>query len=241
MRHWLELRRRIFRILGLFLILFVITYLNFDLSVQLLFHPLLTTFIQPDALILTHLGQSLFLSLEWSAQFAWLITLPYAILELWWFIVPGLYQQEKRRGYQYLGASFLLFITGVAFSYWIILPWMFQWLAHQTPQSMRLMLEASEAWDWMLHLMMIFGLCFQLPLVCIGITQWGLISVPQLRQARRFIIVACFFFGMVLAPPDVGSQTLIALPLWGLYEIGLIASHRFEKPRKNLAFSYKNG
>ena len=124
-------------------------------------------------------------------------------------------------GKGFLASGLVLFILGAVFCFYVLLPWLFACLVNYTPNNIHLMLDAADAISLTFQLMVVFGLCFQLPLICVLLEKMGWVRLTQLKQARRYVIVLAFIVGMLLAPPDVLSQTLIALPLYGLFELGL--------------------
>lgn len=237
--HWLALRRCILRTLSCFLIGFVVSFYFSEPILHSILTPLLKALPYQGTLVLTKIGASLFLPLDVAAQVALFISIPYGLIELWQFALPGLYVKERQKGWFFLISSLILFSLGACFCFWIILPWIFHFLVHNTPHDLHLMLDASDAINMMFYMMMLFGLCFQLPLLCLLLETMQWITLDQLKRARRYIIVAAFIIGMILAPPDVGSQTLIALPLWLLFETGLFAIILKEN-FKSVAFSKEN-
>jgi sec-independent protein translocase protein TatC len=234
--HWLALRRCLLRSLGCFLICFMASFYFSERLLHAILTPLLNALPYKGSLVLTKIGASFFLPVEIAAQVALLIALPYGLLEIWQFALPGLYTQERQKGWFFLIGSFILFILGANFCFWLILPWLFHFLVHNTPTDLHLMLDASDAIDMMLYMMMTFGLCFQLPLICIFLESMHWVTLAQLKRARRYVIVGAFVIGMILAPPDVTSQTLIALPLCLLFEVGLL-SITLKENFKSVAFS----
>lgn len=240
--HWLELRRRLLKSFWCFIACFLMCFYYTQTLLHAVLTPLLKAIPHTGSLVLTHIGASLFLPIELAAEFALFVTLPYLLFELWQFALPGLYAQERQRGWFFLIGSMVLFILGVCFCFGVVLPWLFRFLVHYTPADLHLMLDASEAIHLMIYMMMLFGLCFQLPLVCIFLERMQWVSMTQLSDARRYIIVAAFIIGMLLAPPDVASQTLIAVPLYALFEIGLLCIKflQWKESSKSVAFFKEN-
>lgn len=222
--HWLDLRKRLFR----WLVCFVFCFAGCFYAANGLFHivlrPLIQTLSGTGSLVLTKVGASLFLPIDIAMLFGLLLSAPYGLFELWQFILPGLYGKERRVGRVVFVASLSLFILGAGFCYFIILPWMFHFLVEYTSPDLKLMLDARDAIGLTLQMISLFGVCFQLPLVCVLLVYMNKVTMSQLVNLRRYVIVGAFIVGMLLAPPDVFSQTLIALPLCFLYEVGLLCA-----------------
>lgn len=240
--HWLELRRRLLKCFWCFMCCFAACFYCSDLLLHAMLMPLFQALPDTGELVFTRIGTSLFLPIELASTLAMFLTLPYALFELWQFALPGLYTQERQGGWFFLIGSLVLFLLGTCFCFWIILPWLFRFLAHYTPTDIHLMLDGSDAIHLMIYMMTLFGLCFQLPLVCLFLERMNWVSLTQLTAARRYIIVAAFITGMLLAPPDVASQTLIALPLCALFELGVfcIKLIQWKESSKSVAFFKEN-
>lgn len=151
--------------------------------------------------------------------------LPYLFAELWGFVTPGLYPNERKYVRRYVGLGFLLATLGAAFAFWLVLPWLFYFFQHYLPQGIQYMPDITSAFDFILYFMGMFMLVFQIPLLCFIMIKSGLCTRAQLLQFRPYVIVSAFILGMLFTPPDVVSQIILALPLWGLYELGLLLSH----------------
>jgi sec-independent protein translocase protein TatC len=222
--HWLDLRKRLLRWLCCFALCFFVCFYYSDTLFHYVLMPLLKVLPGAGALVLTKVGSSLFLPIDLAILFGLFLSAPYGLFELWQFILPALYLKERRWGGAFLVGSLTLFMLGAGFCYKIILPWMFSFLVEYSSPDLRLMLDARDAISLTLQMISVFGLCFQVPIVCVLLVQINVVTVSQLINMRRYVIVGAFIVGMLLAPPDVLSQTLIALPLCFLYEIGLLCA-----------------
>jgi len=150
-----------------------------------------------------------------------LATTPIALWHIWRFVIPGLYQHEQKTLRLALTFSVVLFITGLLFSYYLVLPWMFLWFSQSLPSAVQLMPDMAYSIDFITHMLLIFGLCFQIPLLCVLLVRTKIITHHTLITLRPYVIVLAFIIGMLLTPPDVLSQIMLALPLCLLYEMGV--------------------
>lgn len=222
LNHLIELRHRILYVMAVFLG----SFLLFFFLAPNLFHQLMSPLLQvlpiKDPLIATQITTPLFVPIKLAADAALLITTPYALFQLWRFASPGLYQDERHGLRWAIVGSLLLFGAGVLFCYGIVLPFMLQFFVHAVPAGVRLMPDISYAADFITRMLLIFGLCFQVPLLCFLFVQLNLISIKTLKTARPYVIVGAFIIGMLLTPPDVLSQIMLAVPLCLLYELGIL-------------------
>jgi len=152
---------------------------------------------------------------------ALLLGMPYLLYQLWSFIAPALHVREQRQILPFLIGSILLFYGGVAFAYTVICPITLGFFAHCAPQGVQIMTDIQSYLDFMLRMLLAGGLAFQVPILTILVVNLGLCSVQQLIYLRPYVIVGAFVLGMLLTPPDVFSQIMLALPMWGLFEAGL--------------------
>lgn len=222
LNHLLELRRRILRVMAVFAALCVLFFFFASDLFHLLILPLLRVLPSQDPLIATQLITPLLTPLRLAADAAILGTAPYALLELWYFASPGLYQHERKHLSGAIIGSLVLFCLGALFCFYVILPFMLQFFAHAVPTGVRLMPDIAYAVDFITRMMLLFGLCFQVPLVCVVLIYLELITVNTLKAIRPYVIVAAFTVGMLLTPPDVLSQVMLAVPLCLLYELGIV-------------------
>jgi sec-independent protein translocase protein TatC len=220
--HLIEIRRRaIFTLMwfgGLFLVFFFIAGDLFHALVK----PLLDSLPNHEGLVATQITSPLFTPLKLAANGAMLLTTPFAIFQLWQFIRPGLYKKEQQKFRGALLLIPLLFTLGALFCFYLVLPYMFQFFAKALPEGVRYMPDITYALDFITHMLIVFGLSFQVPLVCVTLVKTQLVDVTTLKKIRPYVIVGAFIVGMLLTPPDVFSQITLALPLCFLYETGII-------------------
>lgn len=225
--HLIELRRRTLHTVAFFFV-FCMVFFFFagDLFHQLL-APLLHVLPNSEGLIATQLITPLLTPLKLAADAALLCTTPFALLQIWSFAAPGLYWSERRYLRWFLFGSMSLFCLGVLFCFYIVLPFTLQFLVHSVPKEVRLMPDISYAVGFIMRMLLLFGLCFQVPLLCLLLVRCNLISIKTLKTIRPYVIVAAFIIGMLLTPPDVLSQITLAVPLCLLYEIGIFCAAFF--------------
>ncbi|MDX1626161.1 MAG: twin-arginine translocase subunit TatC [Wenzhouxiangellaceae bacterium] len=160
---------------------------------------------------------------------ALLIAMPYVIYQLWGFVAPGLYQNEKRLARPLLFAATGLFYAGCLFAYFIILPVIFGFITAIAPEGVEVMTDISRYLDFILVLFLAFGLSFEVPVITVVLVALGVVTPETLAKARGYVVVGVFFVAMLITPPDVISQTLLALPVWALYELGIVFSRMVRK------------
>jgi sec-independent protein translocase protein TatC len=157
------------------------------------------------------------------------ISIPFVLYQLWSFIAPGLYKHERRLVMPLLASSTILFYAGAAFAYYVVFPLVFAFFTSTAPEGVSVMTDISRYLDFVLTLFFAFGAAFEVPIVTVLLVWTGMTTRDGLRRKRPYIIVGAFILGMLLTPPDVISQTLLAVPMWILFELGLIFSAWFEK------------
>lgn len=224
LNHLLELRRRGLHTLIWFALLFFIFFFLANRLFQALVSPLLDTLTTKESIIATDVTSPVFTPLKLAADAAMLLSAPFALFQSWRFISPGLYKNEQRILRTALILSLILFLVGVLFCFYLVLPFMFQFFSHSLPKGVRYMPDMSYALDFITRMLMTFGFCFQIPLICCVLVRLKIIEVITLKNMRPYVIVSAFIIGMLLTPPDVFSQIMLALPLCFLYEIGIILS-----------------
>jgi sec-independent protein translocase protein TatC len=159
------------------------------------------------------------------------IAMPVVLYQIWEFVAPGLYRREKRFALPLMISSIVLFYAGVAFAYYVVFPLMFSFFAMMTPDGVAMMTDIGEYLSFVLTLFLAFGISFEVPIATVMLIWSGLVDVRKLKAARAYVFLGAFVIGMFLTPPDVISQTLLALPMYLLYETGLIMA-KFMVPEK---------
>jgi sec-independent protein translocase protein TatC len=159
------------------------------------------------------------------------LSIPYILYQVWAFVAPGLYEHERRLVLPLLFASTVLFYGGMAFAYYLVFPLIFGFLTATAPAGVAVMTDITHYLDFVLTLFFAFGVSFEVPIATIVLIWSGISTRESLSEKRPYIIVAAFVIGMVLSPPDVVSQSLLAVPIWLLFELGLVFSRLF-RPRR---------
>jgi sec-independent protein translocase protein TatC len=191
--------------------------------------PLLKNLPQGHGLIATNIVAPFFVPFELTFVVSLFISVPFFLYQLWGFIAPALYQHERRLVWPLLFISTLLFYLGIAFAYFVIFPLIFGFLTQTAPRGVIVSPDISQYLDFTLKLFFIFGGIFEVPVATVLLIWSGITTRERLIKFRPYAIVSAFIIGMLLAPPDVLSQTLLAVPLWLLFEVGIFLG-KFFKP-----------
>ena len=181
-KHWLAVRRCVVSSMVFFIVSFMACFYASDALTHIVLSPLLNALPNSGALVLTKVGASLFLTVNVAAKVALFLTLPFLFFELWRFALPGLYPKERQVGKGFLASGLVLFILGAVFCFYVLLPWLFACLVNYTPNNIHLMLDAADAISLTFQLMVVFGLCFQLPLICVLLEKMGWVRLTQLNK-----------------------------------------------------------
>ncbi len=229
--HLVELRQRLIRMLLIVLLVFLgLFYFANDLY-SYLSAPLTALLPPGTSMIATDVTSPFFAPFKLTLVLAVLLAVPFILHQIWGFIAPGLYQHEKRMAVPLLVSSIFLFYAGVAFAYFVVFPLIFGFFTSVGPENVAVMTDISSYLNFVLKLFFAFGIVFEIPIATLLLIWTGAASVAGLRQKRAYVIVGCFVLGMLLTPPDVISQTLLALPMWLLYELGILLGVVLVKPK----------
>ncbi|KFZ29526.1 twin-arginine protein translocation system subunit TatC [Pseudidiomarina atlantica] len=226
--HLLELRRRL--LIGVIVVLALFSVLAFfaDDLYSWLAAPMLASLPQGSTLIATDVATPFFTPFKLALVVSIALAVPVLLWQLWAFIAPGLYQREKRLVVPLMVSSSLLFYAGIAFAYFVVLPLALNFLANAAPEGVTVATDIASYLDFVLAIFMAFGIAFETPVAIILLCWTGVTSVTSLRAKRPYVIVGAFAVGMVLTPPDVISQTLLAIPMWLLFELGLLIASLYQ-------------
>lgn len=224
----IELRQRLLTCFIVFVVLFC-ALLPFA---KPLFHhlaiPLLNS-MQTPLMIATHVTTPLLVPIKFALYCAFILAVPLFIHQLWAYFAPAMTPNEQQRLRYFVMPCVALFYTGMWVAYSMVFPILFAFLMQQAPAGVTIMPEIDAFLTTAMKLMLVFGLCFQVPLITFLVCYTGLLTVQQCAAARAYLIVGAFVIGMLLTPPDVVSQMLVAIPIWLLFEVGLITFQLFEK------------
>lgn len=233
LRHLTELRKRIIHsLLFLAIISFTLFYFSNQLY-TLLALPLLKHLAKGQGLIATSIVSPFFVPFQLAFTVSLFLAIPFFLYQLWAFIAPALYRHERKLIWPLLLLSTVLFYLGMAFAYFVIFPIIFGFLTQSAPKGVLISPDIGQYYDFSVRLLFVFGIIFEVPVVTVLLIQTGIVSREKLIQWRPYVIVGAFVTGMLLAPPDVVSQTLVAIPLWILFEVGILLSRFFQLTQKS--------
>ena len=227
--HLIELRNRILRCLGAVVITFLPLFYFANEIYAYISEPLRAFLPEGTSMIATEVASPFITPFKMSLFMALFCAMPYILHQVWRFIAPGLYANEKQIAFPLLISSVLLFYAGIAFAFYVAFPLMFGFFTSVVPDGVVMMTDINRYLDFVLKLCFAFGVAFEIPIATMLLIWTGATDVKSLRRKRPFVIVGCFVVGMLLTPPDVISQILLAVPMWVLFELGIIFS-RFMKP-----------
>ena len=227
--HLIELRSRVLKgvvcIVAVFLCLY--SFSN-DLYV-IVSEPLRVFLPEGSTMIATDVASPFFTPFKLTLMVSVFIGMPYLLYQLWGFIAPALYEKEKRLAVPLFASSIILFYLGMAFAYFVVFPLVFGFFTSVGPAGVAIMTDISRYLDFVLKLFFAFGLAFEIPIATIILVTAGITSTASLREKRPYVVVGCFVIGMLLTPPDVISQLLLAIPMWFLFELGVLFARMIEK------------
>ncbi|ABI70332.1 twin-arginine translocase subunit TatC [Shewanella frigidimarina] len=227
--HLLELRNKLLRAIGSVLLVFItIVYWANDIYHYIAL-PLMRSLPETGSMIATDVAAPFFAPFKLTLVLAFFIAIPYVLYQVWSFVAPGLYKHEKRLVVPLLASSTLLFYLGIAFAYYIVFPVVFGFFTSVVPDGVQVATDISSYLSFILKLFFAFGLAFEIPVAVVLLCWAGVTTPDELRQKRPYIVVGAFVVGMVLTPPDIISQTMLAVPMLLLFEGGLIAARFYSK------------
>jgi sec-independent protein translocase protein TatC len=222
LHHLLELRRRALHCFAVFVCFFITFFFLAPNLFHQLIQPLLDILPKGNHVVATHITSTVFVPLQLAMDASILCTAPFMLYNLWHFIAPGLYRIERVNVGWAIISSLSLFILGLMFCYVWVLPFMLQFFISAIPTDVHLMPDMISTVDFMTRMLLIFGMCFQVPLICLFLVRIQLITIQTLKEIRPYVIVGAFVIAMLLTPPDVLSQITLAVPLCLLYELGIV-------------------
>jgi len=222
LEHLVELRSRLIKAL-LSVLLVLVCLLPFSRKLyNLLATPMLAQMPEGSSMIAIDVASPFLAPFKLSLLLSIIVAMPFVLYQLWAFVAPALFRHEKRLARPLLFSSVLLFYLGCAFAYFVVFPLVFGFMTRIAPEGVAVMTDISRYLDFVITLFLAFGITFEVPIATIILVATGLVTTEKLRNARPYVIVGAFAIGMLLTPPDVISQTLLALPMWLLYEAGIV-------------------
>lgn len=227
--HLIELRNRLLRVVVVFLLVFIGLFPFANDIYTLLAHPLLAKLPAGGQMIATAVTTPFFVPMKVAMLAAFVLVLPHTLYQLWAFVAPGLYAHERRITAPLVVASTLLFLAGMAFAYYLVFPVVFGFITGTAPEGVAVMTDIGNYLDFVMTLFIAFGMAFEVPVAVVLMVQFGIVRIETLKEIRAYVIVGAFVLGAIFTPPDVISQIMLAVPLWLLYEAGILAAGLMRK------------
>ncbi len=232
--HLTELRDRLLRAVLAIVVGFIVLFPFANDIYGFVSAPLRELMPAGSTMIATGVASPFLTPFKLSLVLAIFLAIPVILFQIWGFIAPGLYQKEKRIAVPLVASSVLLFYAGATFAYFVVFPLIFAFFTSVGPDSVQVMTDIDSYLDFVLKLFLAFGIAFEMPIVAVVLIWTGTTTADSLAAKRPYLILGCFVFGMLLTPPDVISQSLLAIPMWLLFELGVFFGRLLEtKPRPN--------
>jgi len=221
MEHLIEFRNRVLRAVASVAVIFI-GLISFSNELYLyVSEPLRKYLPESSSMIATDVASPFLTPFKLTLVLSMFAAMPYILFQIWAFVAPGLYQREKRIVIPLFCSSVLLFYAGMAFAYYIVFPLVFMFFTSVGPEGVAIMTDIRSYLDFVLKLFFAFGISFEIPIAVVILSWMGVVNPDSLAQKRPYVFVLCFVLGMLLTPPDVLSQTLLAIPMWLLFEVGI--------------------
>jgi sec-independent protein translocase protein TatC len=230
--HLIELRNRLLRMVLGFVLVFICLFPFANKIYTLLAAPMLAKLPAGAHMIATAVTTPFFVPMKVAMMAAFLISLPHTLYQAWAFIAPGLYPSEKKLMLPTIVMASVLFLTGMSFAYFAVFPVVFGFIVGSAPEGVTVMTDISQYLDFVLTLFFAFGLAFEVPIAVVLGVNFGWVTIAQLKEARGYVVVGAFVVGAIFTPPDIISQIMLAVPLWILFESGLLVA-RYLLPKEN--------
>jgi sec-independent protein translocase protein TatC len=228
--HLVELRDRLLRAILAVIVVFLCLFPWARDLYAILAQPLVAALPAGGQMIATDVVGVFLVPVKVAFLVAFVIALPYVLYQTWAFVAPGLYAHEKRLVLPLVAASWVLFLVGMAFAYFLVFPVVFKFMASMAPEGVAWMTDIDKYLSFALTTFVAFGVTFEVPVVVIVLVRAGLVSIQKLKEIRPYVIVGAFVIGAIFTPPDVISQVMLAVPLWVLYELGIVFARFVVKP-----------
>lgn len=225
--HLIELRDRLLKVVLCVLLVFIGTASYANEIYHTIAQPLLQHLPEHSSMIAIDVASPFFTPFKLAFLVAVFISIPFILYQFWGFVAPGLYKRERIMMLPLLVASTLLFYCGAAFAYFLVFPLVFGYLTATAPAGVAVMTDIATYLDFVLGMFFAFGICFEVPIFTIVLVWTGITTPEKLSEQRPYVIVGVFVIAMFLTPPDALSQTLLAIPMWMLFESGLLFSRFF--------------
>ncbi|TDO97971.1 twin-arginine translocase subunit TatC [Marinomonas balearica] len=238
--HLIELRNRLLKAVLVILLAFVGLYAFANELYLMVSEPLRLLLPEGSSLIATEVASPFLAPLKLTFAVAVLLTIPYTLFQAWAFIAPALYKNEKTIAIPLLISSVLLFYAGICFAYYIVLPLIFGFFTTVGPGEVTVMTDINNYLNFVLKLFFAFGVTFEIPVATYLLIKAGVTTVATLSKKRPYVFLGCFVVGMLITPPDIFSQTLLAIPMWLLFEVGLLAGRTVKQEEETESETEEN-
>jgi sec-independent protein translocase protein TatC len=225
--HLIELRDRLLKVVLAVIVIFLCLTPFANWLFSQLAGPLTAHLPEGSSMVAIDVASPFFTPFKLALVLSIFIAMPFILYQAWAFVAPGLYLHERKRVMPLLVSSTLLFYLGAAFAYYVVFPLVFGFLTQTAPDGVEVMTDISRYLDFVLTMFFAFGIAFEVPVAVVLLMWTGAVSPESLKGKRAYIIVSAFVIGMLLTPPDIISQTLLALPMWLLFEVGVFMGERF--------------
>ena len=222
--HLIEMRNRLLRIMLVFLLVFIGLFPFANTLYTLLAAPMLAKLPAGGQMIATAVTTPFFIPMKVAMLAAFVLSLPHTLYQIWAFVAPGLYDQERRLVAPLVISSSLLFLAGMAFAYFLVFPVVFGFITSVAPEGVAVMTDIGNYLDFVITLFLAFGVAFEVPIAVVLLVYLDMVSIQTLKEIRSYVIVGAFVLGAIFTPPDIISQFMLAVPLWLLYELGIVAA-----------------
>ena len=229
--HLVELRNRLLKAILAILAVFLVLYPFANELYAWLSEPLRAYLPEGSSMIATDVAAPFFAPLKLTLTLGVFLAMPFVLYQIWSFMAPGLYKHEKILALPLLASSVLLFYLGALFAYFVVFPLVFGFFTSVGPAEVTVMTDMSSYLNFVLKLLFAFGVAFEIPVATMLLILTGATNVASLRAKRPYVVVGCFIIGMLMTPPDIISQTLLAAPMWLLYEVGILFGTIVERRR----------
>lgn len=234
MAHLIEFRNRILRAVASVAVIFIGLF-SFSNELYLyVSEPLRQYLPESSTMIATDVASPFLTPFKLTLVLSMFAAMPYILYQIWAFVAPGLYQREKKIVIPLFMSSVFLFYAGMAFAYYVVFPLVFMFFTSVGPEGIAIMTDIRSYLDFVLKLFFAFGISFEIPIAVVILSWMGAVDPDKLAKKRSYVFVCCFIFGMLLTPPDILSQTLLAIPMWLLFEVGILFG-RLVRPKKEQA------
>ncbi len=239
--HLIELRSRLLRAVVAIFVIFLGLYPFANEIYTFVAQPLMGMLPEGSQMIATEVASPFLAPFKLTLVVAVFLAIPYVLHQAWAFVAPGLYENEKALALPLLASSIGLFYAGAAFAYYVVFPLLFEFFTQTGPENVAVMTDINQYLNFVLKLFFAFGVAFEIPIATFLLIASGATTVESLSKKRPYIILGCFVIGMLLTPPDVISQSLLAIPMYLLYEVGILFGRLVRRRRRKASLPERTG